>query len=307
MGLLGRGATLFGYVKPFKPMLRVCEFDTYQAIYCGLCKQLSRSYGPFVRLTLSYDFAFLALLGFSVQDDVPQFERQNCLYNPLKKKMCCPESAPLRFAADAAVLTLYHKVRDNITDERGFRRLGYRIIYPLVAISYKKACIGNKELDAFLNEQMKDQAHLEKRKCDSVDRAGEPTAQCLSKLFSMLTEDCNQKRVLERIGYLLGRWIYFIDAFDDLEEDMERGRYNPFLLRAQHLRKEGNPDIQDIDFLRKEALFSLNLTTGEIIKTFELLETKRYRTILENILSLGLKNVTDRVSSEQNQKKPHSK
>lgn len=77
---------LFGYVKPFKPMLRVCEFDSYQAIYCGLCKQLSRSYGPFLRMTLSYDFAFLALLGLSVRPEPPVLERQNCLYNPLKKK-----------------------------------------------------------------------------------------------------------------------------------------------------------------------------------------------------------------------------
>ena len=33
---------MFGYIKPFKPELKVREFDTYQAFYCGLCRQLCK-------------------------------------------------------------------------------------------------------------------------------------------------------------------------------------------------------------------------------------------------------------------------
>ena len=73
---------VFGYIKPWKPQLRICEFDTYKAIYCGLCKQLSHSYGPFARLTLSYAFTFLALLDMALKDESPQFKTENCLYNP---------------------------------------------------------------------------------------------------------------------------------------------------------------------------------------------------------------------------------
>ena len=31
---------MFGYVKPCSAQLRVCEYETYKAVYCGLCKQL---------------------------------------------------------------------------------------------------------------------------------------------------------------------------------------------------------------------------------------------------------------------------
>ena len=35
---------MFGYVKPFKPHMRICEFETYNAVYCGLCKKLGKKY-----------------------------------------------------------------------------------------------------------------------------------------------------------------------------------------------------------------------------------------------------------------------
>ena len=53
---------MFGYVKPYKPELRVRELEEYKAVYCGLCRELGQSFGLFARFTLSYDFAFLAML-----------------------------------------------------------------------------------------------------------------------------------------------------------------------------------------------------------------------------------------------------
>ena len=46
-----------------------------------------------------------------------------------------------------------------------------------------------------------------------------------------LSEDGMEKRILKRFGYLLGRWIYFIDALDDLEDDLKEGGFNPFIKR----------------------------------------------------------------------------
>ncbi|WP_283129067.1 DUF5685 family protein, partial [Allofournierella massiliensis] len=31
---------MFGYVTPEKPEMKVKEFESYRAMYCGLCKQL---------------------------------------------------------------------------------------------------------------------------------------------------------------------------------------------------------------------------------------------------------------------------
>lgn len=239
-------------------------------------------------MTLSYDFTFLALLGLSVRPEPPTFERQNCLYNPLKKKPCClDKDGTLRFASDAAILMLYYHLRDNLADERGFHRLLYVLAIPFVYGAHRKAGGRDRDLDLFFAEQMNAQAELERTNCSSVDRAGEPTARCLGRLFSLLSDEEGQKRVLERLGYLMGRWIYLVDALDDLKNDEEQKRYNPFLLRPV---QEGSA--------KEEAVLSLNLTIGEIIKTFELLKTYRYRSILENVVNLGLKSVVERVSAK---------
>ena len=47
---------MFGYVKTCTPQLRLCEWEAYRGIYCGLCRTLGRRFGPLARLTLSYDF-----------------------------------------------------------------------------------------------------------------------------------------------------------------------------------------------------------------------------------------------------------
>ena len=43
--------------------------------------------------------------------------------------------------------------------------------------------------------------------------------------------DEKRRRILGQILYQLGRWIYLIDAADDLKKDTESGNYNPLLYR----------------------------------------------------------------------------
>ena len=75
---------MFGYVKPFKPHMRICEYDTYKAVYCGLCKILGKEYGFVSRMTLSYDFAFLGLMALALNDSPAEIEPQRCIAHP-----CC--------------------------------------------------------------------------------------------------------------------------------------------------------------------------------------------------------------------------
>lgn len=278
---------MFGYVKPFKPLLRVCEYDTYKAVYCGLCKQLSHSYGPFARLTLSYDFTFLALLDMAYREQAPAFKNENCLFNPLKKRPCCQRDEGLHFSASCAMLMLYYKLMDNIQDEAYPQKLIYYMALPMVRRAYRKARADFSKIDGFIAQQMKIQALLEQNKCSCIDEACEPTAKLLSAIFQSLTQDDKQNRILERFGYFLGRWIYMADALDDLEEDVTKGRYNVFSYQEKNGMK--------IEEIRNEAILSLNLTIGELIKTFDLLEFKRYRDILGNVINYGLKNTVNQI------------
>ena len=53
---------MFGYIIVHKPELKVREYETYKASYCGLCRSLKKRHGRIGQMTLSYDMTFLALL-----------------------------------------------------------------------------------------------------------------------------------------------------------------------------------------------------------------------------------------------------
>ena len=283
---------MFGYVKPFKPQMRVCEYETYKAVYCGLCKQLGRTYGPFSRLTLSYDFTCLALLQMSLQDKPQDFSLRRCMLNPLKKAPCCEESGALEFAGGAAMLTLYFQLLDNYNDGGFVQRLGSLACKPLVWFAYRKAADVYPETASILYETISRQSLIESERCDSVDQASEPTALALSGLCGQLSEEPGCKRVLLRFGYLLGRYVYLADALDDLEEDVRQGSYNAFLLR-EHL--DAIPSDEQLAAIRENAKGSLFLTIAELEKTYDLLDLQYYKPILDNIVYLGLRDTVERI------------
>lgn len=284
---------MFGYIKPAKAELKVKEWEAYQGIYCGLCKQLAQRYGWFARMTLNYDFVFLAVLDMALREQPIHFCRQRCVIHPLKKRTCCRTNESLELCCDVAMLLTCHKLEDDLHDEGFFKRLMVRLILPFARRDYKKAAAFRPELAQKLREQMQRQQQLEENHCASVDQAAEPTACLMGQVLASLSEDPMRMRVLERLGYLLGRWVYLIDALDDWDEDVARGRYNPFAERAA---LEG---ITDRSAMYADARGTLYLTIAEMRKTYDLLGVRSLDTVLENVLDLGLRSTVDRIMSRR--------
>ena len=122
-----------------------------------------------------------------------------------------------------------------------------------------------------------------------MDEAAEPTALLMQQVLSSLSEDPMRRRVLERLGYLLGRWVYLIDALDDWDEDQAKGRYNPFACQAAE-----TPDL-DRGRLYEQARGTLYLTIAEMRKAYDLLGIRSLDTMMENILDLGLRQTVDAI------------
>ena len=55
--------------------------------------------------------------------------------------------------------------------------------------------------------------------------------QCCCPVPRSEVDDPIRRRVLEQILYHLGRWVYLVDAADDLKKDAASGNYNPVALR----------------------------------------------------------------------------
>ena len=278
---------MFGYVKPYNPELRVRELEEYKAVYCGLCKQLGRSFGVFARFTLSYDFAFLAMLKTALDSEIcPETERCTCIAHPFCKRIRVRENAAMQMAARAAMISVYYKLSDDREDEGFFRRIGAVLLLPFAKRARRKALAfaDGAAADEAAAKMSAAQAQLEAEKCQIPDAAAEPTANFLAAVLKNCAATAEQAAVLERFGYLLGRYVYLCDALDDLEDDRRRGRYNPFLYAG------GEAAIA-----AKNALF---LTTAELSDDFDLLELHRYEGILENIIRIGLRAEVIRIEKK---------
>ena len=271
---------MFGYIKAYKPEMRIKEYELYKAVYCSLCKEMGKSYGVFARFILSYDFTFLALLKASMNEKCFGLAKKACTCNPLKKCMYIDSTEELKMPAGAAIILFYYKILDNIHDEKGLKGLMYRVAKPLFSPAYKKASKEFPEIRQIASDFIEEQQNVEKNNCLNIDMAAEPTAKCLAQIFKTLSGDEPTARCLERVGYSIGRYIYILDAATDLEADIKTGRYNPL--------KEFE---QKTDFMREFIEPQLNICIAEAAKAYELIDIKKFKNILDNIIYLGLNDV----------------
>ena len=288
---------MFGYIKPYKPEMKMKEFDTYKAIYCGLCKKLGEKYGFFARMTLSYDFTFLALVSLGMSPQCSGFRNEKCMVNPFKKKPCLAPCDDLDFVASSAMVMFYYKLKDNYLDGNLKDKIFSLLAMPFANSARKKVLKKYEILDTLFSKCMKDQKVVEESKSISVDRSAQPTAEALAGVFELLSEDSVQKQVLNRLGYLTGRYVYFIDALDDLEDDIKNNNYNVFYNK---FIAEENTNIDDMKQYAKETI---NLTVGQIASCYELLDLNRYKEILDNIIYLGLHNSLNTVINKNKEDK----
>jgi hypothetical protein len=150
---------------------------------------------------------------------------------------------------------------------------------------WRKARKRAGQYDRIVADAMREQAELEKQSGPSIDAVSHPTAHALGQIFSADETKSEQKKILYTLGYMLGRWVYFADAVDDIEDDIKQKNFNPFM--DQFLKDENKDKSEFSDY----ALCVLRQSAGEATLAFELLNVKRYKGVLENILYEGLEEV----------------
>ena len=263
---------MFGYVRPCKPELKCKDFDLYRATYCGLCRCLRQKYGLVAPMLLNFDFTFLALLLWEPEDSFTPC-RGRCHANPFLKKPMCPNSPALEQAAAESMVLAWWKLRDSVEDDGFWGGLPARLLSVLLHGAYKKASADCPEFDRQVRESLARLDSLEKSNCSSLDRTADSFA-CL--LQAAAPEGGERGRILSQLFYHLGRWIYLVDARDDLCEDLEAHRYNPV---AARFGPEGNDE-------------SLKLTMNHSLEfvraAFQLGDFGCRTPVIENILYLGL-------------------
>lgn len=277
---------MLGYVTIAKEELKIKEYDIYQGYYCGICKSIGRRFGQLPRMFLSYDAVFLALVIEALMDAGESIKLEHCIVHPASKKQVMKSTPALDYAADVMVLLAYHKCADDWKDEKNPKALA-----GLSALkgAYKQLKKGYSKMALDIEEALNKLSQLESSKSPSLDLTCDAFGDIMEALFmgfdaKFLEADHTEieatKRVLGVLGRNLGKWIYAIDALDDYHEDQKSGSYNPFIYRKSGL--EGCEDL-------------LYNYLANVANAWDLLNIKKNKNLIENIIYLGIRLRTDGV------------
>ena len=218
---------MFGYVR-LPQDLPEEERNRFGRAYCGLCHTLGTRYGPAARFILNYDFTFLAIL-LSEKEEGP-IHHGRCAAHPVHGRDRLESSPALDLAADESVILAYWQARDGVEDHDWLHGLKSRAVSAVLDPAYRKAAALRPDFDESTRRQLRLLAELEGEHCPSIDRAADTFAILLRGAAQSVDEPV-RRRVLEQIFYHLGRWVYLVDAADDLKKDAASGNYNPVALR----------------------------------------------------------------------------
>ena len=260
-------------------MAEQAEADRFQQAYCGLCHTLGRRYGPAARFILNYDFTFLAILLAGAEEI--STGRSRCLASPLRKRCYQRETPAMVLAADESVILAYWQLRDGVADHDWLHGLKYRGISRILEPAYRKAARARPDFDRAARRQLEILGELEREECPSMDRAADAFAVLLGSAAEEVDEPVG-RRVLGQMLYHLGRWVYLVDAADDLKKDAASGNYNPVALRFGLVDGVWTPES------RAAFAKTLDESVHMIATAFELWDFGPWRTLVEQTVYSGL-------------------
>lgn len=277
---------MFGYINVDRSQLSDEDKKTYQSFYCGICRELGKNAGLKAQLLLNSDICFLAILLQSLYE--PDMDKKDfrCLIHPIKSKNGFASEA-LTYATEMNIILSYHDLMDNYADDNskfsGMAASSIKKDYDRIKVKYPR------QTNA-VEDYIKKLSLAEAEKEDNFDKVSSYTGEMLGELFNWKQDEWGH--TLHCMGYYMGKFIYIMDAYDDIKKDEKRGSYNPLLAMRKEFPKEF------------ECFVQVNLSTlmTECTKSFESLPIVENADILKNILYSGVWTRYKYLQSKNNKK-----
>lgn len=280
---------MFGYVITNCKTLSEEEHSRFRAMYCGMCKTLKRRYGNIVRLTLSYDMTFLAMVLSALYEPDEESGQEKCLPHPIKPHDYIINPM-MDYAVDLNVALAYHKCADNWSDDHNPIYAGAKLA---LSTAYHKAQtyrpLQCSAIEAWMNGIRK----IEESGIEEIDPPMNLTGEMMGKLFQYDPDDYWAGQ-LYKMGEGLGKFIYFMDAYDDLHKDVKHKKYNP-LKSIMHQ--------EDFETVCKDGL---TMMMADCADAFEQLPVLKDADLIRNILYSGVWAKYGFIQQKRRRKKEHN-
>lgn len=261
---------MFGYIIANKAEMKFKEYDVYRSYYCGLCRAMKDRCGNLARLSLSYDMTFVYMLLSGLYEPATELKQCKCALHPFEK-INYSENSIAEYVADMSLLMTYFKCKDDWDDDKKISR---GLLMNALRRKYQR-------LGHFYEDKIRQIENLfaEIRRGEKEDLLD---VDYMSGLFGnimalvMVQKEDEWAPILGRMGFFMGKFIYIIDAYEDIEEDLKHKQYNPLVKLYQSPDFEG--EMQQI----------LSMMMGECCREFEKMPILENADILRNILYSGV-------------------
>lgn len=288
---------MFGYVMPYKLELKIKDYEMFKAYYCGLCISIKENFSNLCRLSLNYDMTFLGILLDSFSEEKNSYEVSKCIAHPLKKKPKVINNKALNYAAFCNVALVYYKLLDDYTDDNAINK---KLLSLYLKKFIEKENLELKPLLKNIEDNITKLTELENSKeCISIDELSHNFADLTGFLISFYFKDKDFHQELYKLGYNLGRWIYIIDAYDDLEEDLKKQKFNAI---NKSFNTEGLSFEELIKAQRDRIEFNLMMSASSTVDALNNLPIEKNGDLLFNILQFGLMNKIESIKSRSDKK-----
>ena len=282
---------MFGYLRPDYPNLYMKDDTLYRAHYCGLCKSIKKRSGNLARFSLTYDVAFMAHLLHAIKGVDVKIEKKRCVTHWFKSiPVAAPDDISLDLA-DVNLILAHYKCVDDVLDEKKgkFKSL-------VVKKSYNNAKKRLPEIDEAVKNSYERLRKLEGEKSDSIDIVSDCFAEMLKDISALTLKEFSSP-VTENVFYLVGKWIYLIDALDDYDKDVKNGVYNVFYesFKKCDYKTLIGENLNDVNFIFGGIIFALN----EEVKN---LKVKFNTDLIVNVLTRGIPKTTKRIICKNEQR-----
>lgn len=261
---------MFGYITINKPEIKFKDFYRFRSYYCGLCCQLKNEYGNAGRMTLGYDMTFLIVLLSGLYDTETREENFRCMAHPLKKRGRRINEFT-EYAAAMNLLLTYYKCLDDWKDEKKITRLLYA---KLIERKVKRTAVRRSRKAETIRKELEHQSRLEAAGCEDLDEISGCFGRIMAEIFAY--KDDIWTPHLRRMGFFMGKYIYLLDAYDDVFEDKEKKCYNPFISICHE---------EDFDEKAEQVLRAM---ISESASSFEMLPVDENMEILRNVIYSGV-------------------
>ncbi len=280
---------MFGYITPLLDQLTVREYNYFRSYYCGVCMEIKSQYGNLPRMCLNYDLTFIGFLLDGLFEESISISSERCIKHPVNKHFISKSTKALNYVTDLSILFSIYKLKDNIADDNSSKS---KVFYLALCPANKKCKSKISKVDSIINDNLRETSLMEENKnFTSLDEITHPFSHIMGSIlkefpYALVDDSIALRENLYWLGYFIGKWIYLMDAVDDLKDDMDNLKFNPFITLYNKDGKLTYPQL--VSTILEEVDLNIITCLTSCVEYANTIPFKKHRDIINNTFNLGM-------------------